>query len=181
MKVTTVMEFIEPIKGFHSMEAVFDQLEKNSTSGAPVVDEMGYCIGVLTMTDIEKYRLTKDQFANQDFTSLDAVFEVDEFGMRRIHLESFDRVGRHMTCPVVIVHEDSTIHEARQLLAENQSIHHLVVVDNDNRPLGILDGSLLDPPIRDAESQVISFVDAKKIRDSTNPFVDDSSEKATAR
>lgn len=179
MKVTTVMEFIEPIKGFHSMEAVFDQLEKSSTSGAPVVDEMGYCIGVLTMTDIEKYRLTKDRFANQDLSSLDAVFEVDEFGMRRIHLESFDRVGRHMTCPVVIVDEDSTVGEARQLLSDNQSIHHLVVVDSDNRPLGILDGRMLDPPIRDAESQVIPFVEAKKSREPANSLVAYPSEKVT--
>lgn len=136
--VTERMHHVSPIQGFAKMENVIAELALAKETGAPVINEMGCCVGILTESDIKKYRDVQQRFANRDESVVDDVFEVDEFGQRRAGSFDFDQVHRHMTSPVVTVSNLDLSKKAVELFATNRKIHHLVVVDERNCPVGIL-------------------------------------------
>lgn len=141
--VTAVMQHSAPIHGYDSMEEVATELEAVSATAAPVIDEMHQCIGILTTSDITGFRKLQCRLTAQDESVLDEVFPTDEFGMRRTNDDTFKRVQRHMTAPVVTVDAMATCDEARKLLANRPDIHHLVVVDEASHPLGVIDAARL--------------------------------------
>jgi CBS domain-containing protein len=70
------------------------------------------------------------------------MFEADKYGHIRCDNDSFQQVSRHMSQPVITVTNSESVESANQLFADNPEIHHLVVVDELNRPLGILYSNL---------------------------------------
>ena len=136
------MQVVPCIKSFENMTDVIDKLRSERATAAPVVDETGHCVGILTDSDVEKYESLRERVRNGDYTALDAVFDTDEFGLRRIHMQSFDLVARHMTCPAITVEAKCSVCAARRTLGQHP-IHHLVVVDGDGRPLGMIDAAKL--------------------------------------
>lgn len=137
--VTTVMSHVKPIHEFDPMETVIRDLEMAGETAAPVIDELGVCNGILTRSDIRHYRELQQRLQNHDETVLDEVFETDEFGQRRTGSCSFEQVCRHMTSGAITIASSATCDAAKVLFAENPRIHHLVVVDHANHPVGILD------------------------------------------
>ena len=153
-KCKSVSELMRPtvtVKSFESMKDALDKLGSRESLAAPVVDEMGRCSGVLTLTDVDRYHEIRERYDGGDISALDAVFEVDQFGMRRICIDSFDHVKRHMTAPAVTINSTQTRCAARRVFEGNPAIHHLIVVDESNRPVGVL------------EKQDVSTNDSKKI------------------
>jgi signal-transduction protein with cAMP-binding, CBS, and nucleotidyltransferase domain len=71
------------------------------------------------------------------------VFETNQFGQRRTNNASFHQVQRHMTSPVISVTVTSTCEDGRQIFLKHPEIHHLVVVDDKNKPLGIVESKQL--------------------------------------
>jgi CBS domain-containing protein len=136
--VTDVMHHVRPIRGFDELPKVIGELDRAKETGAPVVDDLGNCVGILTKTDIQKYRDLKTRFENQDPTVIDMVFETDKYGQRRAGNFDFDQVHRHMTAPVVTISNAESCQKARELFDQNPDIHHLVVVNESNCPVGIL-------------------------------------------
>lgn len=137
--VTELMHHVAPIRGFDKMESVIAELKKANETGAPVINEMGNCVGILTESDINKYRDLRERYENRDESVVDEIFETDEFGQRRAGNYNFDQVHRHMTSPVVTIFNSQSCKQAQELFESNQDIHHLVVVDELECPLGILE------------------------------------------
>ncbi len=148
--VTEVMQHVEPIHASDQMRDVVIELESAGATGAPVADDDGKCTGILTVTDIDKYRELKQRYQEKDPSVLDEMFEVDEFGQRRPVNQTFDQVVRHMTQPVITIQATQTCDEAARQFAANPKIHHLVVVNDRNRPLGILEPHQLPESISSA-------------------------------
>jgi len=137
--VTDVMHQVPPIHAFDKMDDVLAQLEKADETAAPVVDELGRCIGILTSSDIEHFHVLLERFAARDESVVDEMFEVDKFGQRRATNLNFDQVQRHMTKEVVSVSNEQTVKDAIEVFEANPGIHHLVVVDEDKHAVGIVD------------------------------------------
>ena len=111
---------------------------KHRISGAPVVDEFGHCVGILSATD-----LMKAEYAHAGKpTQLPAG---DEFqlvgdaagGSLQIEHVGEDCVVDHMSCaPQTIEFEQSLIEAARYM--QGGHVHRLVVLDERAQPLGVI-------------------------------------------
>lgn len=137
--VTDFMHQVSPIHDFDSIEQVISEMQRAGETAVPVVDETGVCIGILTTTDIERYQELKKRFESHDESVLDEMFEIDEFGQRRPTNYDFDLVKRHMTSPVVTITNSEPCQAANELFLGNPSIHHLVVIDDSARAVGVLE------------------------------------------
>lgn len=136
--VTDVMHHVSPIRSFQPMEKVIAELDQAKQTGAPVIDDMGCCIGILTKSDIDHYRNLQKRYEERDETVIDEIFETDEFGQRRAGNCDFDQVHRHMTSPAVTIANHEACQKAQLLFDHNSDIHHLVVIDELEHPIGIL-------------------------------------------
>ncbi len=137
--ITSAMSHSLPIHEFDEMPEVIEELKSAHCSAAPVIDGLGKCIGILTNSDIEKYHELAKRFEARDMSVLDEVFDTGKYGMRILDRNAFHRVKKHMTSPVVTIFNNATCHEAKELLAANPKIHHLVVLDENNSPIGIVE------------------------------------------
>lgn len=136
--VTDVMHHVSPIRSYQEMKPVIAELDQAKQTAAPVVDDNGCCIGILTNSDIERYCGLQKRYEDRDETVIDEIFETDEFGQRRAGNWDFDQVHRHMTSPVVTIATHEACQKAQLLFEHNSDIHHLVVVDDQEHPIGIL-------------------------------------------
>ena len=136
--VTDVMHQVQPIQGFENMEDVIAELNRAKETAAPVVNEMGACTGILTTSDIAKYRELQARFERRDETVIDEIFETDEFGQRRAGNTDFHQVHRHMTSPVIMISNKESCQKASEMFEQHKEIHHLVVVDEREHPVGVL-------------------------------------------
>jgi nucleotide-binding universal stress UspA family protein len=137
--VTEIMHKVHYIQEFEQLDSVLSDLVKSGNSGAAVVNATGTCVGVLTKTDINKYHHLKKRFEAKDESVIAEMFEVDQFGQRRPLNESFDQVERHMNANVISVPDDATVEKAIEMFDANPKIHHLVVLDHRDRPIGMID------------------------------------------
>lgn len=153
--ITKVMHHIVPIHEFEKIEEVLQVLDRTGETAAPVVDGAGKCIGILTTTDIEKYRSLKKRFEDRDESVIDEMFEVDQYGQRRAENDNFDTVGRHMTRGVISVSNSGAVTDAVGLLEKNPGIHHLVVMDEDMHAVGIVDALDLAEESRQKASDAV--------------------------
>lgn len=136
--ITELMHHVSPIRGYHPMEKVIAELDQAKQTGAPVIDDLGCCIGILTKSDIARYGDLQKRLEERDETVVDEIFETDEFGQRRAGNCDFDQVHRHMTSPAVTIANHETCQKAQLLFDHNSDIHHLVVIDEMDHPIGIL-------------------------------------------
>ena len=142
--VTNVMSHATSVQKHVPMADVVKELEAAKATAAPVVDETGKCIGILTKTDIHHYHELQRRYYERDPSVIPEIFEKDEFGLCRTNNESFNRVERHMTHPVITVTANETCEDAKVKFAENPKIHHLIIVDQDDSPIGIVEPHQLD-------------------------------------
>jgi CBS-domain-containing membrane protein len=111
-------------------------LSESHVSGAPVVNEAGQCIGVLSTTDFmhwvghgERCAARPDCSPSRSFHSAWQVVDVDALPM--------DAVGSYMTANPVMVPPNTPIDELARMMTDAH-IHRLIVVDATSRPLGIV-------------------------------------------
>lgn len=155
--VSELMHHVAPIRGYEKMEFVISELVQANETGAPVVNEEGICIGILTESDINEYRNLQERLENRDESVVDEIFETDEFGQRRAGNCNFDQVHRHMTSPVITILNSQSCKKAQELFDSNSKIHHLIVIDQTERPIGIIRSSDLsncETSIPDTSSQI---------------------------
>lgn len=137
--VTEAMHQVAPVHADDPIEEVLAQLLKAGETGAPVVDAQNQCIGILTSTDIAKYHELQRRYDSGDETVVKEMFVADDFGQYRCDNKDFDTVSRHMSQEVISVRNDERIATAKQLFDSNPDIHHLVVLNDDQQPVGIID------------------------------------------
>lgn len=136
--VTESMNQVNPVQVTDEIAKVVAELDLARETAAPVIDDAGQTIGILTRTDIDKYHHLLDRYEKHDASVIPEMFQTDEFGQRRVDNLDFDQVRRHMTSPAITISNRETLDQARELLQRNPSIHHLVVVDENDFPVGIL-------------------------------------------
>jgi CBS-domain-containing membrane protein len=125
------------------MQAAARRLGQMHISGAPVVDEQGRCVGVLSSNDFvsccaaNRTRCAKHRAeANCGPCSFpDCVSS--EWQMVNV-TESVEGMARdHMTPDPVTARPETPIAQLAQMMVDGQ-IHRLIIVDNQHRPLGIV-------------------------------------------
>jgi CBS domain-containing protein len=89
-------------------------LQEREISGLPVVDEQGRCVGVLSVADF--VRCTTGLSASDS---------------------SQAKVAQHMSSAVQTIHADRRLLEAAEIMGA-QHIHRIPVLDDDQRPIGII-------------------------------------------
>lgn len=122
------------VQAADTMNSAADLFDANEITGAPVVDKYGKCVGVLSSSD----------FVYRELTSLPGE-EVGESREPRTdhHAVTFEtsensnRVEDFMSPLVQTVSEELSILSAARVMC-NEHIHRLLVVDEDQRPRGIL-------------------------------------------
>lgn len=113
--VTDVMHHIVPVGVADAMSDVLAELEAARETAAPVCGTDGVCIGILTMTDIARFKAAA---ASSQGNPL---------------------VESYYSAPVITLSENSTCQQAHQVLQQHPEIHHLVVVNEAGQPLGIVE------------------------------------------
>ena len=137
--VSELMHDVVPVKSYEKMGSVLESLTRERQTAAPVVDDVGKCIGILTTVDIDNFLSLKRRFDERDESVLQEVLDIDEFGQLRTTGPYFDEVKRHMSSAVVSVNIDDAEQQVLEQFANNPEIHHLVVLDQTDRPVGIID------------------------------------------
>ncbi len=137
--VTKFMKHAPAIHAHDEMPDVIGEFSRHQVSAAPVVAGNGECIGILTTTDVDRYRDIKRRYDEKDPTVISEMFEVDEFGQLRTNNSTFEQVMRHMTSPVVTISNSESVQDALDKFENNPDIHHLIVVDEKNRPQGFVE------------------------------------------
>jgi CBS domain-containing protein len=117
------------LPGEMSMKEAARLLLQNRISGAPVVDNKGQCVGVISAIDF--VALTKKNGDKHQTCAGCTEWEVAE------ELLPEDEIAQYMTAdPVLVSPSTSICRLARQMV--DAHIHRVIVVDAGNRPVGIV-------------------------------------------
>jgi CBS domain-containing protein len=118
-----------------SLRAAANLLTQSGISGAPVVDAEGRCIGVISSTDFVHWAKKEETVAHPrrvEWPSYFSSWQVVESEALPV-----DKVWMYMTPDPVMVRPSARISElARKML--DAHIHRVVVVDEQERPIGIV-------------------------------------------
>jgi CBS-domain-containing membrane protein len=118
-----------------SLRAAAHLLAQSHVSGAPVIDETGRCVGVLSAVDLVNWVDRGELAAKRGPTSprgFCCEWEVIELGALPA-----DAVSCYMTTSLVTARPDALIGElARWML--DAHIHRIIIVDEVGKPIGIV-------------------------------------------
>jgi CBS domain-containing membrane protein len=119
-----------------TVKDALDLLVANNVAALPVVDEANRCVGVISSTDL----LGLAQERGEEFEA----FYAAEGLTRELLIEHLERadfsdlvVKEAMTPTPMIIGPDAPLSEAARIMLE-YGIHHLAVVENRHRFLGVL-------------------------------------------
>ena len=119
-----------------SLRAAAHLLSETKVTGAPVVDETGRCVGVLSATDFMHWVGYGERNASRPCCSeLGRVHSAWQI----VNVEDLpmDKVDAYMTADPVTVPPSTPIAElARKMI--DAHIHRVIVVDAQRRPLGVV-------------------------------------------
>ena len=118
-----------------SIHEALELMGENRVSTLPVVDNKNRCIGIFSASDlVDLTRDTDDDLRDLDLVDLSTKrFLVDKLA----HSFGSERVESFMSESVVTVGLETLIGKAAQEMLRNH-VHHLPVVDHDNRLIGIV-------------------------------------------
>ncbi len=117
-----------------TMSEAADVFIEHQITGAPVVDELGHCVGVLSSTD----------FVHSKAEELDGRDQVGHFlcsrhpsGLYSIDEVRHDLVRSHMSNAVQTMDQKAPLLKAARCMCQ-EHVHRLLVVDTGGSPVGIL-------------------------------------------
>ena len=130
-----VQHTVSPIE---KLEAVANLFQEHSLDSVPVVDELGRCLGIITSSDLVRFQseLTGTDAQISHGVSFEPTRRETD-GILEFTPHPFDEVQRQMTTVLQTVEPDISLTTASQIMCE-QHIHHLIVLDDSQRPVGIL-------------------------------------------
>lgn len=110
----------------------------SAVTGLPVVDGAGRCVGVLSSSDFTRREQARDCEGHLPSGSVQEVLVQDEPG-GSYHIESVmeDLVANYMSTGVQTISPEATLLQAARCMCLAH-VHRLIVVDEDNRPVGML-------------------------------------------
>lgn len=108
-------------------------------TGAPVVDEMGHLVGVISQSDLVEYELATEHELTVEAPFYRRPYDDALDPSRGFQIEELaaDTVKDVMTPFLVTIEEDSPIREVAAGMAKF-GIHRLIVVDEDQQLRGIV-------------------------------------------
>jgi CBS domain-containing protein len=119
-----------------SLRAAAHRLTEAGVSGAPVVDEAGKCVGVLSTTDFMHWVGYEGRGdcppADADPSAFHSAWQVVDMGDLPL-----DEVGGQMTADPVTVFPSTSVAEVARAMIDAH-IHRVIVVDALRRPIGIV-------------------------------------------
>jgi predicted transcriptional regulator len=118
----------------NTMSEAADVFFEHQITGAPVVDELGHCVGVLSATD----------FVHSKAEELDGNEQVGNFlcssrpsGLYSIDEVRHDLVKSHMSNAIQTIEQDTSLLTAARCMCL-EHVHRLLVIDTSGSPVGIL-------------------------------------------
>ena len=138
-RVQEVMsEAVLTVRPKDKLDAVAKLLDRHDVNAAPVVSESGACIGIITSHDMVEYESIRAEQENH--YKRGHGFDLAHYGDAR-HLlavkHPIDEVALQMSSKVETTEIDSPLSRAARTMCQKH-IHHLVVVDEDKKPIGVL-------------------------------------------
>jgi CBS-domain-containing membrane protein len=119
-----------------SLRAAAHLLSENRVSGAPVVDETGECVGVLSATDFMHWMGYGERAACRPASSTPGCFH-SAWQVADSDALPTDAVGNYMTADPVMVSPGASIAQlAREMI--DAHLHRIIVADAQHRPIGIV-------------------------------------------
>jgi CBS domain-containing protein len=100
-----------------SMRAAARTLAQARVNGAPVINGEGRCVGVLSASDFFRGAVQEN-----------------------LEIDPTDKVGEHMTADPVTANPATPIRELARMMLD-ADIHRLIVVDEQDRPIGVVSGT----------------------------------------
>ena len=113
-----------------TMSEVAADLVRHDLSSAPVVDELGHCVGIITASDFVKREGQLQQ-------ATDDMLIREEGRAFRCVAVTGDYVGSHMTDAVQTIDADASLLKAARVMC-SEHIHRLLVIDETHRPVGVI-------------------------------------------
>jgi CBS domain-containing protein len=118
-----------------TLPAAAHVLSRAGVSGAPVVDEKGRCVGVLSTTDFVHF--VGDTKSHPRQAAIPGCERVCEWQLINGSVLPPDAVRLHMTADPVTADGQTPVSDlARRML--DAHIHRIVVVDEQIRPIGVV-------------------------------------------
>jgi CBS-domain-containing membrane protein len=118
-----------------SLPAAAHLLSRAGVSGAPVVDETGRCVGVLSTTDFVHF--VGGEYANHRRFAPRSAEGICEWQLIAAASLPTDAVRLHMTADPVTAEPDTPLSELAHGMLDAH-IHRVVIVDADGRPTGLV-------------------------------------------
>jgi CBS-domain-containing membrane protein len=104
-------------------------------SGAPVVDEHGRCVGILTASDLMKWVEKGDRASKRPVPSSACI--CTDWQVTEVSALPADEVARHMTVDLVTVPPSTHVAELARIMIDAH-IHRVLITDGKGRPAGIV-------------------------------------------
>jgi CBS domain-containing protein len=120
-----------PVKA--SLRHAAHLLSQSRVSGAPVVDALGRVVGVLSTTDFVRW-MDEGDHAGKPEPHASVCTDWEVVGWESLPT---DEVSSYMTSDPVTVTPDASIARLARMMLDAH-IHRLIVVDQENRPAGIV-------------------------------------------
>ena len=143
LAVRNVVSFAPHMKLAHAAKVLL----REAISGAPVVDNEGVCVGVLSVTDVlgaeEKVAAEQEKVASSSFwqshLALPAsVYEEQLAKVRDKLIPAADQpISRFMTRDLVSVREDSSLRTVISYMVD-ALVHRVLVLDDEDRLVGLI-------------------------------------------
>jgi len=120
-------------------DAVHDALHlllNKALSALPVVNHQGRCIGILSVTDLIAMTHELVEELSDPGRIQEVLMEWLDKNIKEVHSDR-RKVATLMTEQVVSIRPDASVLDAAQIMLQNR-VHHLPVVDDDGKLVGIL-------------------------------------------
>jgi CBS domain-containing protein len=117
-----------------SLEAAARMLSRDQISGAPVVDDLGRCVGVLSTTDYLHWVERRGRPIKESHDHSECVCAWQMVDVEKL---PDDTVSSWMTHDPVTATPDTPICDLARAMTDAH-IHRIVVVDENGRPIGVV-------------------------------------------
>jgi CBS domain-containing protein len=123
---------VELIPRDMSLRAAAHLLSQAHISGAPIVDADGKCIGVISATDFVRWAEDQEHVTAAPTRCIHSAWEIMDYDMLPP-----EEVGTYMTTDPVLARPQTGIVELARMMLDAH-IHRVIVVDERQRPIGIV-------------------------------------------
>jgi len=118
-----------------SLRAAAHRLAQAQVSGAPVLDDNGRCVGVLSTTDLVAWVDRSAKAVHQG--GAESAFVCSDWQMIDLDEVPDDEVSRYMTTDVVATRPEARIAEMARWMVDAH-IHRVIILDPEERPVGVV-------------------------------------------